>query len=165
MMLIMEIIAILALFATLILLVKNEKVSSKTNAQVAKIEECWDGTERRRHVRFKKTLDVTYSVRKRSISENGRTVDVSEGGAKLILEEKFSKGTIIHMQIPLPELKKTVAVEAEVVWSKEADAIPVTDDKRYFQCGVKFLAIKEPPGVSFIKYIDMSSEPAMATAY
>src|SRR3989338_2613326 len=102
MLFILELSFIVLLFMILGLLYRNEKVSSKRASPHAKIEEYWNGMERRRYARFKKILEVTYKIEKKPHLKAGKTVDISEGGVKLLLDEKLAKGTIVDLQIALP---------------------------------------------------------------
>lgn len=138
---------------------RNERPSSKNLLPRAKAEEYWDGKERRRHVRFKKALEVTYVIEKKPHLRDGKTVDISEGGLKLLLAEKLAIGTMMDLHIAIPCSDKTTdtEMEGEVVWSSEArdDAI---SGKRLFYSGIKFFAIPEPRGTSLIGYINSLAE-------
>lgn len=153
MFLIIELLFILLLAMILFSLHINEGASAKRSLPRAIMEEYWDGRERRKHVRFKKCLEITYIVKKGANSKKGgETMDISEGGIKLLLDEKLNKGMVLDLIIELPDSKRTAEVEGEVVWSedvKEKDA----SGKRLFYSGVMFSAIKDPSGRSIIDYI------------
>lgn len=141
------------LFFILIMLYKSEMISAKKSLPKARIEEYWNGKERRKHIRFKKMLEINYVVRKKPhIKNNCKTIDISEGGAKIFLDEKLSKGAIMDLHISIPDSKEIVAIEGEVVWSEDASQ-DKESGKRFFYCGIKFFAIKEPSQVSLIEYI------------
>lgn len=157
MLVILELSFIVLLFMILGLLYRNEKILAKKASPHAKIEEYWNGMERRRYARFREILEAMYKIEKRPHLKTGKTVDISEGGVKLLLDEKLAKGTIIDLQIAFPNSKKSAEVEGEVVWTseyQEADA----SIKRLFHSGVKFLAINQPQGTNLIDYIRSLSE-------
>ena len=137
---------------TLMMLWGHERIATKRVTPRAKIEECWDGEERRSHERFNKDLEVEYSVRKRPHLKNGRTVDLSKGGVKLLLDEKLPKGAVMGLKVYITEERRTVEVEAEVVWTNDADKKDPSG-KRFFFSGLKFITIKEPAGIHLSEYL------------
>jgi c-di-GMP-binding flagellar brake protein YcgR len=157
----MELFFIAILIAILVALIKTERISLKAFIPRAKVEEYWDGKERRRHFRFNKVLEVDYRVEKKPRLKRCRTVDISEGGLKLLLDDKLAKGTFLDIEINLPGSKKAAELEGEVVWLDDAD-IKDSSGKRYFYAGIKFLAVKEPTGQHLMDYIkSLSLEPTI----
>jgi len=152
MFLIVGMVFLVLLSITLIMLWGHEKIAIKRVIPRAKVEECWDGKERRLHKRFNKDLEVEYSVEKRHRLKNGMTVDLSRGGMKLLLDEKLPKGAILGLKVYIPEKKRTIELEADVVWTNDADKKDPSG-KRFFSSGVKFIAIKEPAGVHLSEYL------------
>jgi c-di-GMP-binding flagellar brake protein YcgR len=152
MLLIAGIVFLILLCATLMMLWAHEKISIKRVVPRAKVEEFWDGEERRSHKRFNKTLELEYFVQVKPEQKKLRTVDVSRGGIKLLLDEKLPKGTILCLKIYIPEKRQTVEVDTEVVWTDNADK---RDDsgKRFFFSGLKFISVKEPSGVHLSEYL------------
>lgn len=145
------IIALLAM--VLYTLYRNESASSKRLLPNALIEEYWSGKERRQHVRFEKSLEVHYVIRKRSdLKNNAKTVNISEGGMKLIMPEKLADGDIIYFKIYLNGPDRALGVEGKVVWSKDARQKD-SSGKQLFYSGIEFTAIKEPSGTRLIDYI------------
>lgn len=154
MFLIVELTIITILVFSLFLILKREKIFIKDHSRKAKVEEHWPGGERRSHVRFKKCLEVIYSIQKRPrLKANGATVNISEGGMKLSLDEKLPEGTIMNLKVSIPNgAEDTAEIEAQIVWSsdiKEKDP----EGKRQFHSGIKYIAIKDPPGKSLVEYI------------
>lgn len=152
MFLIVGIVFLVLLSITLTMLWGHEKISIKRAIRCAKIEEYWDGEDRRLHERFNKDLGVEYSVEKRPRLKNGRTINLSKGGMKLLLDEKLPKGAILGLKVYIPEKKRTIEVETEVVWTNDADKKD-TSGKRFFFSGLKFIAIKEPVGTHLSEYL------------
>ena len=143
MLLVVEILFMGVLVAMLLVIYKSDMSLSRDAPPRARLEGYWDGRERRRRVRFKKTLDVKYAVEKRPHLKGCRAVDISDAGIQIMLDEKLAEGALIDLKIELPEPKRTVEVEGRVIWSREADE-NAASDKRMFRAGIKFYAIKEP---------------------
>jgi hypothetical protein len=143
---------LILLSITLTMLWAHEKIATKKVVPHAKIEECWDGEERRSHERFNKDLEVEYSVEKKPHLKNGRTVDLSKLGMKLLLDEKLPKGALLDLKVYIPEKRQVIEVEAEVVWTSDADTKDPSG-KRFFFSGMKFIAVKEPAGVHLSEYL------------
>ena len=152
MFLIIGTIFLVLLSVTLMMLWGHEKIATKRVIPRANIEECWDGEDRRSHKRFAKDLEVEYRVRKRPHLKNGRTVDLSKGGMKLLLDEKLPKGAMLALRVHIPEKRRTIEVDAEVVWTNDADKKDPSG-KRFFFSGLKFIAIKEPAGMHLSEYL------------
>ena len=140
------------LSVTLMMLWGHERISTKRVISRAKVEERWDGEERRSHKRFNNDLELEYSVRKRSHLKNSRTVDLSKGGMKLLLDEKLPKGAMLGLKVRIPENRRTIEVEAEVVWTNDADKKDPSG-RRFFFSGLKFISIKEPAGIHLAEYL------------
>src|SRR3989338_7277335 len=157
MFLILELLFIVLLSMVLFMLYKNERASSARFVPHAKLEEYWNGSERRRCGRFQKDLEVNYLVEKKPHLKNGRALDISEGGLKLLLDEKPAVGTILDLKITLPGSKEMAEIEGEVAWAEEAKASPpasgTLSDKRQFRVGVRFLAVKGTSARELAKYI------------
>lgn len=153
MLLIIEILFIITLSMILFIIYRHESVLSKHVLPHASVEEYWSGKERRQHFRFKCELDVTYTVEvKPNLKSRAKTVDISEGGMKLRLDDKLPSGSILDLKIALPNLKQPAEIEGEVVWSKEIDGSDPSG-KRYFYSGIKFRAMREPAENVLANYI------------
>lgn len=143
---------LILLSLTLVALRGLERLSSKKLIPRAKVEEYWMGEERRLHLRFKHDLEVEYNVEKKPRLTNGRTLDISKGGMRLVLDEKLPNGAIIDVKIQTPE-KKIIEVEGEVIWTKESGGRDA-QGKRFFHSGIKFIGIREPSGIHLAEYIN-----------
>ena len=152
MFLIVGIVFLILLSVTLMMLWGHEKIATRRVIPRAKIEECWYGEDRRSHERFNKELEVEYSVEKRAHLKNGMTVDLSKGGMKLLLDEKLPMGTILGLKMSIPEKRRTIEAEAEVVWTSDAERND-NSGKRFFFSGLKFISVKEPAGVHLSEYL------------
>ena len=159
MFLILELLSILLLSIILVMHYKNERVLAKRALPHAKLEGYWDGSERRRYARFREILEVTYMAKNKTHLNSGKTVDISEGGVRLLLGEKLDKATILCLQISLPDSKKMAEIEGEVVWSDECQ-VEGASGKRFFHCGISFVGIRGPRDTDLIDYIcSLSKDP------
>ena len=149
---------------TLYMLWGHERITIKRAVPRAKIEEYWSGDERRQHKRFKKGLEVEYVVEKKPHIKNSKTIDISKGGMKLLLDEKLPEGAILGLKIYIHDSKDIIEVEGEAVWTKECEVKDLSG-KRFFYSGIKFIAIREPSGRCLSDYIDsLESSLKRATA-
>ena len=143
---------LILLSLTLVALWGLERLSSTKLIPRAKVEEYWTGEERRQHLRFKHVLEVEYNIEKKPRLTNSRTLDISKGGMKLVLDEKLPSGAIIDVKIQIPE-KKIIEVEGKVIWTKESEGRDA-QGKRFFHSGIKFIGIREPSGIRLAEYIN-----------
>jgi PilZ domain. len=152
MFLIIGVVFLILLSVTLTMLWNHEKIITKRVVPRAKIEECWDKEERRSHERFSKDLEVEYNVQMKPHIKNGRTIDLSKMGMRLLLDEKLPKGAMLCLKVHIPEKRRTIEVDAEVVWTKDAEKKDPSG-KRFFSSGLKFISIKEPVGIHLSEYL------------
>jgi c-di-GMP-binding flagellar brake protein YcgR len=148
MFLVFEILLLILLLSILGMLYKSGLFSIKNRLFRALVKEYWDGNERRKYIRFKKTVEITYIIVKNpDLNNNGKTADISEGGMKLVVDKKLSKDDILEIRIALPGGNDTAIIEASVIWSEDAHDFK-SDDKRLFYAGIQFSSVKEPSGKS-----------------
>ncbi|MDD5421913.1 MAG: PilZ domain-containing protein [Candidatus Omnitrophota bacterium] len=153
MILAIELMFIILLAAIFYMLYRSDIITIKNRLPHAVVKEYWDGDERRKHVRFKKNLEVVYTIIKEPGSNaNGTTVDISEGGIKLQLDKKLFKETKLNIRIIMPHQQDAPVVEGIVVWSEESPEKDPTG-KRLFHAGIRFRIVKEAPGSNFRDYI------------
>lgn len=150
-----ELLFITLLVAILFLIFKNDGFNAKNRFRHARLEGYWRGKDRRQHPRFTQSLAISYSVMKKRIAEglSGKTIDISEGGAKLLLDEKLPLGTPLSLKVLLPDSGHTAEIAGDVVWTEDASDVDAASGKRFFYSGIKFSSIKEPFGKYFIEYI------------
>jgi hypothetical protein len=131
----------------------HEKITIKRVIPHATVEECWTDEERREHKRFADGAVVEYRVEKRPHLKGGKVINMSKGGMKLLLDEKLQPGAIMNLKIYMPEKKSAAEVEAEVVWTKDAD-LKNPAGKRFFHSGIKFIAIKDSADIHITDYLN-----------
>ena len=155
-----ELLFILILGFLFFMIYKNERAQVRGRRSHAVIEGCWNGKERRAHARFKRALNVVYVLQKKpNLRNNVKTVDISEGGVKLLMDEKLCKGVVMNVRLEIPGTKKVIEIEGEVVWSEEVKCKD-NPNKRFFHAGIMFSAIKEPEAKAYINYMRaISADP------
>jgi len=164
MVLIFEMLFVLILSMILFMLYRNERIITRSMLPRADVEEFWDGMERRRHARLRRKLIVYYRIITRPhIKNRCRTVDISEGGMKLLLNEKLDKGVMLEIKISIPKSGKNVEVEGDVAWAEEISERDAFG-RRLFYAGIKFSAINDPDGSSLVEYIRSLTEKGQESA-
>lgn len=154
MLLFAELFFIALLLATLFMVSRNDGFAVRNKLRQAMLEGYWSGKNRRQYPRFAKSLEVAYSVLKRAVMvAKGETVNISEGGVKLLLDEKLPLGTTLNLKISLPHNGQVSEITGDVVWTEEAPDVKDPSDKRFFYSGIRFSSIKESSGKSFVDYI------------
>lgn len=163
MLLLVEFLFILILSMMLFMVYRRDLISSKKNSHMASVEEFWAGKDRRKHVRFQKSLSVIYAMeRYPHLNSKCSTIDISEGGMKILIDQKLEKGAVMDLMVDLGDgAAHPAEVEGEIAWSEESKD-PDPSGKRMFYCGVKFLAIKEGRGKRLADYF--SNLPSISSA-
>ncbi len=153
MLLVFETLMILVLSMVLFTLYNNERILSRSAMPQADMEEYWEGPDRRKHVRFKKKLVVYYRIIRDTRANNRcRTIDISEGGMKLLLNEKLDKNAVLCLKIAIPKPGNSVDVKGEVAWTEEVSEKDAFG-RRLFYAGIKFSATNDPKGTGLVNYI------------
>jgi len=146
---------IFLLAAILYMLFKVDGQAIRNVLRYAKIKECWDGVNRRHYPRFTRSLEVAYSIIKKRAAEiaGGKTVDISEGGVRLLLAEKLPLGACVTLKIALPGSLPEAEMLGNVVWTEDAADAADPTGKRFFYSGIKFSSTKDPASLNFINFI------------
>ncbi len=92
-----------------------------------------------RVIEDQKELETVFERKKRE--QTTRTMDVSLGGLYIVAEQVLNIGSILRLDISIPEKSSLVSAFAEVVWSNETGG------------GLHFLAMKEDDVESLKKYL------------
>lgn len=112
--------------------------------------------ERRVHPRVSVKIPVKYRViedqgelatvfERKKKEQTTRTMDVSLGGLYLVADQLLNIGSILRLDISLPEKTSLISAFAEVVWSNETGG------------GLHFLAMKEEDVESLKGYLSKAS--------
>lgn len=133
------------LLAIFILSSREEKEIEEKHAPHGKLEEYYPGIrDRRKSQRFDVELDVKYNLLKRSaprFSTNSK--NISEVGVAILIYEMLPKGSIIEMEIGIPDSTETLKIKGEVIWCEDRKGPERydKDGKRTFVAGIKFLEV------------------------
>jgi len=111
--------------------------------------------EKRIHPRVSVKIPVKYRViedqkeiesifERRKKEQNTETVDVSLGGMYVVTEQIIQVGSILRLDISLPNKSGVISAFAEVVWANETGG------------GLHFLAMKEEDMESLKNYLSKS---------
>jgi len=164
MVIIFEMLFVLILSMILFMLYRNERVIARSVLPKADVEELWEGAERRKHARIRKKLVVYYRIITHPrIRNRCRTIDISEGGMKLLLNEKLDKGAMLEIKITIPRSGRNVEVEGGVAWAEEVSERDAFG-RRLFYAGIKFSAINDPGGSVLVEYIRSLAEKGQEPA-
>jgi c-di-GMP-binding flagellar brake protein YcgR len=97
-----------------------------------------------RVIEDQKEIETVFERRKKE--QTTQTMDVSLGGLYIVADQILNVGSILRLDISIPEKNSMVSAFAEVVWSNETGG------------GLHFLAMKEED-VEFLKgYLTKASE-------
>lgn len=104
--------------------------------RLVKVKGYWDGSNRRSVDRYNITLKVKYYANGTPLA--GHASDISTKGIKLLLDEKFEKGSLLRLEISLPNQPHIIRASGEVMWTEEATEDEKLSSKRLFNTGIKF---------------------------
>lgn len=99
--------------------------------------------ERRKTVRSYITIPVRYSEQASAKTE-GSTLckDIGSDGLAIILSESVPKGTLVDLEISLPDTKENAAAKGKVIWQHELQNSGGTGNSR-FATGLQFTEITQ----------------------
>lgn len=155
MLIVIGLLFILLLTIVLFMIFKRDGFSVKGRLHQAKIEGYWTGKDRREHPRFNQSFGVVYSIVKKQPFKTyaGRTIDISEGGVKLLLDEKLPLDALLDLKISISDSGETAEITGNVVWTEDAVDVKDPSAKRLFYSGIKFSSAKDHSGRQLIKQI------------
>ena len=92
-----------------------------------------------RVIEDQKELETVFERKKRE--QTTRTMDVSLGGLYIVADQVLNIGSILRLDISLPDRASLISAFAEVVWANETGG------------GLHFLAMKEDDAESLKTYL------------
>lgn len=95
-----------------------------------------------RVIEDQKEIETVFERKKRE--QTSQTMDVSLGGLYLVADQVLNVGSILRLDIILPEMSRAISAFAEVVWSNETGG------------GLHFLAMKEEDVDSLKNYLSQT---------
>ncbi len=98
-----------------------DKETRRGFARLEKEEETKENEERRRYPRYLTHLFIEYFLLDSPVSYSSYTINVSEGGLMICLQERFEIGKYLHLKIFLSPTPNPLTIEAnvQVMWSDE----------------------------------------------
>jgi len=93
--------------------------------------------ERRKFKRFDAYMSVRYKAdAPEKVSGISLSRDLSREGLKITSNQAIKEGTVLNLEIDIPDDPKPVYSTGEVIWSKKLE-----NDEKNFEQGIRFLAI------------------------
>ncbi len=132
----LEGLCVFVLVMILISILMDERKRRERDTHLVKLKGYWDGGNRRSSDRLNVALEVKYSVNGKTFGT--KSMDISTKGIRLLLDEKFEKGTCLLLEIHLPNQEHIVKTNGEIVWINESAEDEATSPKRLFNTGIKF---------------------------
>src|SRR5580658_9723114 len=96
-----------------------------------------------RVIEDQKELETVFERKKKE--QTTRTMDVSLGGLYIVADQILNVGSILRLDVSLPEKSSLISAFAEVVWANETGA------------GLHFLAMKEDDVETLKGYLTQAS--------
>lgn len=134
-----------------------DNMDQRTRVGIARFEKDLSPSitiEKRKHTRFLLNLPVEYSVLGSPISCSSHSINVSEGGLLLCLQEPVRVGENINLKVYFHSGSNLLTIEAiaEVVWVDE-----FLQDGGEYHHGVKFVSITHQDLQEFKNFLDALS--------
>lgn len=133
---------------------KREQMDKRPHVGIAKLEKDLPpetGTEKRKHHRFLLNLPIEYSCLDSPISYSSHSINLSEGGLLICIQQRLKVGQHINLNIYFhsgPNLL-TIKTIAQVVWVDE-----LLENEGEYRHGVKFVTITQQDLRQFKSFLD-----------
>ena len=106
--------------------------------------------ERRRYIRLKTPIPVTYTVPETGSIHSAVTKDISADGLRFESEAKDIKVPgIVEMRLDISGAHNPVHIKGKVVWKKKL----TLEDSAPYDVGVEFTEIEEDNKNTFLKFL------------
>jgi c-di-GMP-binding flagellar brake protein YcgR len=115
--------------------------------------------ERRKFVRLDTRLPVSYQITRAPASQMSLSSDIGGGGVCLFLSEPLKTGTVLRIEVTLPDQPKPIAFTGEVVWCEQYEMIGKTQRDRSVEAGVKFVQIQPHEQQAIMRHVILSLQP------
>lgn len=110
--------------------------------------------ERRRYIRLDTRLRITYRILPSPAPTISETLDIGGGGIRIFLNEPMNVGTLLELEIFLPEDNKPIRCRGKVVWIEEFSIYQGTkEERKELEAGVEFTNIAPEDRDHIIKYV------------
>lgn len=106
--------------------------------------------ERRRYIRLKTPISVTYTVSGTGVVHNCVTKDMSADGLRLEAKsEDIEKGSILELKLDLYGANSPVHAKGKVIWIKQLSL----EDNAPCDVGIEITGIEEDNKNTFLKFL------------
>ena len=111
--------------------------------------------ERRRYVRLDTRLKIHYRILQVSPTPTStETLDISGGGIRIFLNEPLKVGTLLELEIFLPNDAKPIRCQGKLVWVEEFSIYQgAKEERKELEGGVEFTHITPEGQDSIIQYV------------
>jgi len=107
--------------------------------------------ENRRYIRIERPVVIKYKATEEfRFEDNSVGKNISEGGARFIVYENFSKGTKLDIQLEVPFDPTPISTKGETVWINRIGV----EDSGIFEVGVVFKGTAQNDQKRLKKYIE-----------
>jgi c-di-GMP-binding flagellar brake protein YcgR len=106
--------------------------------------------ERRKRIRFIERNHVTIRCASPGTDGHrtkGETFDLSTGGARIIVQDRYDLGTVLRLRFELGRTRQSMTVDGEVKWLRR------NDDTGLFEMGVEFRHLTSAKILRLIKHL------------
>lgn len=109
-------------------------------------------TEKRRFPRLATSVDVEYKILKdKTLSKETVTKNIGAGGICLIAYEKVEVGSLLSLELRLPEGHSAIEAKGRVVWSSY---FTIEGDRRdRYDLGIEFTQLSESDRQKLSQYV------------
>jgi c-di-GMP-binding flagellar brake protein YcgR len=106
--------------------------------------------ERRKYIRLKTPVSVTYTVQNTGIVHNSVTKDMSADGLRLETKARdIEKGSVLELKLELYGANNPVHAKGKVIWIKELSL----EDDSPCDIGIELTEIEEDNKNTFLKFL------------
>lgn len=155
------VLAAIVFFVIYILSSREQKKVNEKFAPRGKVEEyCAVEKDRRRCERLETELDVKYNLipsLKPDFSTNTR--NISRSGISILVYEILPKGSLIDMEVSVPDSKEAIKLRGKVAWCEGCSGPERSDKegKRTFISGIEFMDTDKKQWETLTEYIHRHS--------
>ena len=106
--------------------------------------------ERRKYIRLKTSVPVTYAVPNTGMVHSSVTKDISADGLRLETKSReIEKGTVLELKLELYGANNPVHAKGKVVWMKQLSL----EDGAPCDMGIELIKIEEDNKNTFLKFL------------
>lgn len=106
--------------------------------------------ERRKYIRLKTPVSITYIIPNTGVGHNLTTKDISADGLRLQTKSKdIREGSILELKLELCGANNPVHAKGKVVWMKQLSL----EDNAMCDVGIEFTEIEEDNKNTFLKFL------------